>query len=64
MTLPIQGTDELLRQCYKPLIRQIGWFERYRQAEGAGFFYTDILDRTWESGVDECGERHTFGTSS
>ena len=41
------------RQCYEPLIRQIGWFERYRRAERVGFFYTDILDRTWESGVDE-----------
>jgi glycogen debranching enzyme len=48
-----QGTDELLRQCYEPLLRQIAWFERFRQAEGIGFFYTDILNRTWESGVDE-----------
>ena len=49
----LQGTDELLRRCYEPLIRQIGWFERFRRAEGIGFYYTDILDRTWESGIDE-----------
>ena len=49
----LQGADELLRRCYEPLIRQIGWFERSRRAEGIGFYYTDILDRTWESGIDE-----------
>jgi len=49
----LQGTDELLRACYPPLLRQIGWFERVRRAEGTGFFYTDILNRTWESGIDE-----------
>jgi glycogen debranching enzyme len=47
------GTDDLLKSCYEPLLRQINWFERHRHAEGPGFYYTDILNRTWESGVDE-----------
>ncbi|MBN1640053.1 MAG: glycoside hydrolase [Anaerolineae bacterium] len=47
------GADDLIARCYGPLIRQIGWFEAHRQAEGGGFYYTDILDHTWESGIDE-----------
>lgn len=46
--------DALLAACYEPLARQIGWFEAHRRADdGTGFFYTDILDKRWESGVDE-----------
>jgi len=44
---------DLAAQCYEPLIRQIRWFEESRKAEPAGFYYSDILDRKWESGVDE-----------
>jgi glycogen debranching enzyme len=47
------GSDELIRQCYEPLLQQIRWFEDHRRATGPGFYYTDILDRTWESGIDE-----------
>jgi len=39
--------------CYEPLLRQIDWFEKHRKAEPEGFFYTDILTHTWESGIDE-----------
>lgn len=46
------GEDILPFAC-DALIRQIHWFETHRKAEGRGFFYTDILDFTWESGVDE-----------
>lgn len=35
------------------MVRQIGWFERSRQAAPAGYFYHDILLHKWESGVDE-----------
>lgn len=49
----ITGNDSLLRACWEPLVRQIGWFERNRAAEGNGFYYTDILNHRWESGVDE-----------
>lgn len=47
------GCDELIGQCYGPLVQQIRWFEKHRQATETGFYYTDILDRTWESGIDE-----------
>ena len=49
----IVGSDELIVRCYEALVRQIGWFEAHRQARGVGFYYTDILNQTWESGVDE-----------
>lgn len=46
--------DSLLRACYDPLVRQIDWFEKNRRADdGIGFYYTDILNRRWETGVDE-----------
>jgi putative isomerase len=45
---------DLLRTSFTALQKQIGWFERERKAaEGEGFFYNDILNRRWESGVDE-----------
>ncbi len=47
------GDTSLLAACYEPLLRQIAWFEANRKAEGRGFFYTDILNHSWESGVDE-----------
>ncbi|MGD0113470.1 MAG: trehalase family glycosidase, partial [Armatimonadota bacterium] len=47
------GSTELLATCFEALTRQIGWFERVRKAEDGGFFYTDILNHSWESGVDE-----------
>ena len=47
------GTMELVARCYEPLVRQIRWFENHRQASPGGFYYTDILTQTWESGIDE-----------
>ncbi len=44
---------EVLQMCYEKLLRQIGWFEQHRKAEGVGYFYTDISEKSWESGVDE-----------
>ncbi len=49
----LTGSDDLIRECFGPLVRQIGWFESSRAAEGNGFYYLDILERKWESGVDE-----------
>lgn len=49
----LTGDIALLQKCFQSLIRLIGWYEKYRSAETEGFFYTDILDLTWESGVDE-----------
>ena len=49
----LHGETELIATSFYPLIRQIGWFEVHRKAEGAGFYYTDILNHKWESGIDE-----------
>ncbi len=48
-----QADLKLLKMCHEKLVRQIGWFETHRKAEGVGYFYTDISDKSWESGVDE-----------
>lgn len=42
-----------LSLCFDALKRQIEWFEKNRTAANGGFYYQDILDRRWESGVDE-----------
>jgi neutral trehalase len=47
------GLDALIEQCYDPLVRQLAWFEQNRRATGEGFYYTDILNHKWESGIDE-----------
>lgn len=49
----LTGSEDLIRRCYEPLVKQLGWFEQNRKAEGQGFFYRDILTFQWESGVDE-----------
>lgn len=47
------GDTQLLEKCFIPLTKQIGWYEQHRAAQPTGFFYTDILSKLWESGVDE-----------
>ncbi|HEV2121463.1 MAG TPA: trehalase family glycosidase, partial [Chloroflexota bacterium] len=50
------GQHDLLHQAYPALIRQLRWFEDNRQvgeASGIGFYYRDIVNRRWESGIDE-----------
>ncbi len=49
----LTGSDELAALCYEPLLKQIGWFESHRRAEDEGYYYLDILSRSWESGIDE-----------
>ncbi len=49
----LTGDTSLRDSCLDPLLRQIRWFEKYRSSTEGGFFYTDILNRTWESGIDE-----------
>jgi glycogen debranching enzyme len=49
----LHGDRTLIETCYEPLIRQIGWFETKRKADGEGYFYTDILNHSWESGIDD-----------
>lgn len=50
---------EFLEICYEAIKRQISWFEKNRAA-GKGFYYLDILDRFWESGVED-GVRYDGG---
>jgi len=56
------GDDELLATSFDPLVRQIGWFETARKAEPVGFYYTDILNHKWESGIDEGVRFHEVAT--
>lgn len=49
----ITADTRLLGECLDAAIKQIGWFEAKRAAPGGGFFYTDVIQRPWESGVDE-----------
>ncbi len=49
----IWHTNDLIAECYEPLLRQLDWFEKNRKAADGGFYYTDITQKSWESGVDE-----------
>jgi putative isomerase len=42
-----------LRECLAALEKQIGWFETSRSLAGGGFYYIDVVQPTWESGMDE-----------
>ena len=42
-----------LAECLQAAVKQIGWFEANRSAPNGGFYYLDILQKTWESGMDE-----------
>jgi putative isomerase len=42
-----------LTKCLEALRRQIEWFEAKRVAPGGGFYYLDVVQKTWESGMDE-----------
>jgi putative isomerase len=47
------GDTAFLAECLPALGRQIGWFEAKRSAPGGGFYYLDLKEDTWESGMDE-----------
>ncbi|MBB6052492.1 MGH1-like glycoside hydrolase domain-containing protein [Armatimonas rosea] len=48
------GDSGLRTELAPKLLAQIAWFERNRRADdGIGFFYADVTERKWESGVDE-----------
>ena len=42
-----------VKECLDALRKQIGWFEAKRAAPGGGFYYLDVVQKTWESGMDE-----------
>jgi glycogen debranching enzyme len=43
---------ELMAMSRDAVLRQIAWFEANRRAPDGGFYYVDMLDRLFESGVD------------
>ena len=51
--IEMQRDDAFLAQCLDALRKQIGWFESKRAAPGGGFYYLDVVQKTWESGMDE-----------
>lgn len=42
-----------IAECLEALRKQIGWFETKRAAPDGGFYYLDVVQKTWESGMDE-----------
>jgi hypothetical protein len=51
----VEATSDtgFLKECLDALRKQIGWFEKNRAAPGGGFYYLDVIQKTWESGMDE-----------
>lgn len=49
----VTGDAPFLRECLVALRRQIGWFEAKRRLPAGGFYYLDVRQNTWESGMDE-----------
>jgi hypothetical protein len=51
----VEATSDVgfLVECLAALRRQIGWFESKRAIAAGGFYYLDVLQPTWESGMDE-----------
>lgn len=47
------GDEGFLSECLAALERQIGWFEAKRRLPSGGFYYLDLVQKTWESGMDE-----------
>jgi glycogen debranching enzyme len=47
------GDAAILPECLEALRKQIGWFEAKRALPGGGFYYLDLVENTWESGMDE-----------
>ena len=60
------GSLKLVQRVIEPLQRQISWFETNRRADDGGFFYADVLNCQWESGIDDsvrvkvCQDRGRF----
>jgi hypothetical protein len=49
----VSGDVGFLAECLDALRKQISWFETKRSVPGGGFYYLDLLQNTWESGMDE-----------
>jgi glycogen debranching enzyme len=48
-------TDDrtFLAVCLKHGLKNLGWWKRLRSTPDGGFYYLDITQRLWESGVDD-----------
>lgn len=42
-----------IAECLEALRKQIAWFETKRATSDGGFYYLDVVQKTWESGMDE-----------
>lgn len=49
----LTSDNHFLATALDALLSQIDWWEHHRKTDDGGYFYTDITDKTWESGVDE-----------
>lgn len=49
----VTSDTAFLKECLDALRKQIGWFEKNRAVPGGGFYYLDVVQKTWESGMDE-----------
>jgi glycogen debranching enzyme len=47
------GEASLMADCFDSLVKQIGWFEANRATDDGGFFYIDLTQQKWESGIDQ-----------
>ena len=54
------GNVGILPKIWKILVKQIEWFETQRSTVQGGFYYLDLPDHFWESGVEE-GARFDLG---
>ncbi len=51
--LAARADEELLARASRAAGLQIAWFQAKRQVPDGGFFYSDLTERSWESGIDE-----------
>ncbi len=49
----LAGDAAFLSECLEALRKQIAWFEAKRSVPDGGFYYLDVKENTWESGMDE-----------
>lgn len=45
------GSEEVLVRAFDVANRQISWFHKNRLVDKDGFYYLDVMDRFWESGM-------------
>lgn len=48
----IAKDTEFIKICFGVLKRQLKWFDKNRRTSDGGFYYTDIINNSCESGID------------